>query len=50
MDRGVFDDPQKPPPVKVPLTVAPLIEIEPLRLPVALRLVFSSTRALVLAG
>src|SRR5688572_7088720 len=46
----VFEEPQKPPPVKVPLAVEPLMLIDPLRLPVALRLVLMSTLAVVEAG
>ena len=46
----VFEEPQKPPPVNVPVTVAPLMLIDPLRLPVALRLVLISTFAVVDAG
>ncbi len=43
----VFEEPQKPPPVNVPVTVLPLMLIDPLRLPVALRLVLMSTLAVV---
>src|SRR5262245_46137078 len=46
----VLDEPQKPPPVNVPVTVAPLMLIEPLRLAVALRLVLMSTFAVVEDG
>jgi hypothetical protein len=40
-----LDEPQKPPPVTVPVTVEPLMLSDPLRLPVALRLVLISTFA-----
>ena len=42
--------PQKPPPVNVPVSWLPLIAIDPLRLPVALRLLLISTLAEVVLG
>ncbi len=49
---NVFDEPQKPPAVWLPVIVVPLVLMvsDPLRLPVALRLTLTSTRALVVAG
>src|SRR2546423_15459981 len=47
---NVLDEPQNPPPVVFPVTMLPLKLTEPLRLPVAIRLVLMSSRALVLDG
>src|SRR2546421_7295356 len=44
---NVFDEPQNPPPVVFPVTMLPEKLTEPLRLPVAIRLVLMSNRALV---
>src|SRR3954449_8660921 len=46
----VLPDPQKPPPVVLPVTVLPLMFRVPLRLPVAMRLVLTSTRAVSVPG
>src|SRR5690242_14931420 len=43
----VFEFPQKPPPVTMPVTVWPLMLIEPLRLPVALLPTLTRTLAVV---
>ena len=45
-----MDEPQNPPAVTLPVIWLPLMAMEPLRLPVALRLVLTSTRAVVEAG
>src|SRR5215470_8542468 len=47
---NVFDDPQNPPAVTWPVIVEPEIVIEPLRLPVALRLLLIRTCAVAVAG
>src|SRR5213078_173205 len=47
---NVFDEPQKPPAVSCPVTVDPEIVTEPLRLPVALRLVLIRICAVAVAG
>ena len=46
----VLDEPQNPPPVVLPVTMLPFTVTDPLRLPVAIRLVLMSSRALVVAG
>jgi hypothetical protein len=45
-----LDTPQNPPAVTLPVTLLPLMLMEPLRLPVALRLVLMSSRDVVPAG
>src|SRR5689334_11575951 len=46
----VLLDPQNPPPVTLPVSVPPLMFRVPLRLPVAIRLVLTSTRAVSVPG
>src|SRR2546430_2062534 len=47
---NVLEEPQNPPPVVLPVTVEPLMEMVPLRSPVAIRLVLMSSRAPVAPG
>jgi hypothetical protein len=45
-----LEEPQKPPAVTLPVTVAPLTVTEPERLPVALRLTLMNSCAVVVPG